>query len=413
MPLVADARRTFEQLHGDGRGWILLAVSVGNLLSIGVRVAFPALLPGIRAEFLLTNATAGLLLSVLWMSFASAQLPGGVLSDRLGERTTVVASMVLSTVALVLITFSPGFPVFVAGLVVLGLATGLYGTPRITILSDIYPDRTATAISVHSAFGNLGNATFPVVATVVAGWFAWRAGIGVALPGFVLVTVALWLILPARTSPGTDRDPDESRGQAVRRVLRGVANRPALVATAMMVCLGFVWQGFTAFLPTYLVDVKGLSERVAGLALGAFFVSGGLVQPVAGTLADQYGQRRILAGVATATAVALTGYRFVDSAVALVGLSVLAGLQLAFWPIVFAYVPRTLPSEVQGSGFGVLRTLFLVLGALGPVVVGTLADRGLFAESLLLLAGISLLTALFSSVLPSVDSSRERPGSEP
>jgi MFS family permease len=180
------------------------------------------------------------------VSFATAQLPGGYLSDRIGERATVVASMVLTVVALGMIVLAPGLVPFVAGVVLLGFTTGLYATPRITVLTDVYPDRSATAISVNSALGNLGNATFPVVATVIAGWFAWRAGIGIGLPGFALV-----------------------HRRTVGRIVAAVTRRPVVLATGAMVCLGFVWQGYTAFLTTYLVEVEGIAQPTAAVALSA------------------------------------------------------------------------------------------------------------------------------------------------
>jgi MFS family permease len=401
--LSGTARVVVDDLWSEGRGWILIAISIANLLSLGVRLTFPALLPQIKTEFLLTNTTAGILLTVLWVSFATAQLPGGFLTDRIGERNTVVASMALTAAALAVIVFSPGFPLFVVGLALFGFGTGLYGTPRITVLSDIYPDRAATAISVTSAVGNVGNAAFPVIATVIAGWFAWRVGVGVGLPGFALVAVALWLVVPARTSPGVQRDGDESRRQVARRTVAAVARRPVVLATAAMICLGFMWQGFTAFLPTYLVEVKGIPQPVAATTLGAFFVGGAVVQPITASVADEYDERRILVAVAAGTAVALAAFPFANSAPVFVALSLLASLQLAFWPIIFAYIPRALPDDAQGSGFGLLRTLFLYVGATGSVAVGALADADLFDESFLILAGITVVATVLSTALPPVE----------
>lgn len=392
-----------KELWSDGRGWILIVISAGQLISLGARLAFPALLPQIKAEFVLSNTTAGLLLSVLWVSFATAQLPGGYLTDRIGERNTLVVSMILAMTAVGVIVFSPLFVVFIIGLVVFGFGTGLYGTPRITVMSDIYPNRAATAISINSAVGNIGNAVFPVVATVLASWFVWRVGIGIAIPGFLLLAVGMWLVIPHRTSPAMDANQDESRRAIIRRVGAAIAQKPVLIGTAAMICLGFVWQGYTAFLPTYLVEVKGLDQTVAATTLGAFFIGGALVQPVAGGIADRYAERHIMIGVAAVTAVSLGLFPFVNSTALFIALSVLASFQLAFWPIIFAYIPRALPDDAQGSGFGLLRTAFLYVGATGSVAVGALADLDLFDESFIMLAGIAGLAIVCSALLPSVD----------
>ena len=224
MPLRTHVGGAAHELWSDGRGWILVVISAGQLLSLGVRLVFPALLPQIKAEFLLTNATAGALLSLLWVSYATAQLPGGVLTDWVGERRSLITSGTLAAVSIAVIVLSPGLALFVVGLLAFGVSTGLYATPRITVLSDVYPERAGTAIGVNAAAGNFGNAVIPLIATVVTGVFAWRVGVGVALPWFVLLVVGFRLVVPFRTSSRLERDGTGRRRDPRRRrpVRRGV-----------------------------------------------------------------------------------------------------------------------------------------------------------------------------------------------
>ena len=402
MSLRSSVEEVVTDLWDDELRWILVVLSIGQLLSIGIRVVFPALLPQIKDEFLLTNTTAGVLLSVLWIGFATAQLPGGILGDKIGERNALATSAGLSTIALVVIVLSTNLPVFAVGLALFGIGTGLYATPRITVLSDVYPDRAAAAISVNEAVGNAGNAVLPVLATVIAAWFSWRMGVGMALPAFVLLVVGLWIVIPRRTSPGIERDDEEPWSRTVRRVLVAATRKPVLVATGGMILFGFVWQGFTAFLPTYLIEMKGIPQSTAAIALGTFFLAGSVFQPILGSVADRYDERPILVAVSAVSAVALAAFPFVNSTPAFLALSVLASLQLAFWPIIFAYIPSALPDNVQGSGFGLLRAVFLYAGATGPIVVGALADIDLFDEAFLFLAGLMVVALILSAVLPRI-----------
>ena len=71
-------------LWSEGRGIVLLAVSVGWLVSIGVRLVYPALLPSIRAALEFDLTSAGLVVTVLWACYALMQFPGGLLADRIG-----------------------------------------------------------------------------------------------------------------------------------------------------------------------------------------------------------------------------------------------------------------------------------------------------------------------------------------
>lgn len=390
--LVADLWR-------DGRGWILVVISVGQLLSIGVRVVLPALLPQIKDAFLVSNTVAGVLLGVVWVSYAVGQLPGGLLADAVGERLAMVASMALATASLGLVVAAPSFWPFTLGLFLLGLGTGLYATPRVTAVADIYPERAAMALGINQAFGNLGNTVLPVVATVVTGWYSWRVGLGLTLPAFCVVVAGLAFVVPRRTGSAPDRN-GESRGATARRVGAATLRRPVLLSTMAMVLIGFVWQGFTAFLPTYLVEVKELPQSTAALALGTFFLGGTILQPLIGGLADRFHERRILVATTAGTAVGLVGFPFVSSVPAVLGLAALSSLQLAFWPVIFAYVPRAIPDAIQGTAFGLVRTAFLLVGATGPVVTGALADTGLFDESFLLFAAIGGLATVLLVRLP-------------
>jgi len=383
----------------DGRGWLLVVISVGQLLSIGVRVVLPTLLPQIKAAFVVSNTVAGVLLSVVWVSYALGQLPGGLLADAVGERIAMVASMALATASLGLVAAAPSFWPFALGLFLLGLGTGLYATPRVTAIADIYPERAATALGINQAVGNLGNTVLPVAAAVVTGWYSWRIGLGMTLPAFCVVVAGLSFVVPPRTSTAPDRE-GETRGATARQVVLAAVRRPVLLSTGAMVLIGFVWQGFTAFLPTYLIDVKGFPQSTAALALGTFFLGGTILQPLVGGLADRFHERRILVATTAGTAVGLAGFPFVSSLPAVLGLAALSSLQLAFWPVVFAYVPRAIPDAVQGSTFGLVRTGFLLVGATGPVVTGALADAGFFEESFLLFAAIGGLATILLVRLP-------------
>lgn len=50
---------TVSTLWGEGKGMILLTVSCGWLLSLGVQIVYPALLPDIMTEFRIDYTGAG------------------------------------------------------------------------------------------------------------------------------------------------------------------------------------------------------------------------------------------------------------------------------------------------------------------------------------------------------------------
>ncbi|WP_254546744.1 MFS transporter [Halomarina pelagica] len=392
-------RGTSEALRGDGRGWVLVAVATGWLLVLGTRVILPTLLPQVKGTFDLDNATAGVLMTVLWASYAVTQFPAGMLADRIGEKPTLVASVVVTAGGALALSLAPTFVVFVLGAILFGLGSGLYAPPRVTVLSRIYPDRDGTALGVTFAVGNLGASLLPLVAGGLAVLLGWRFGFGFVVAPLAVVGVALWALVPAQ-----DGDRTRVAAAAPRRIAGRLASElvdphVVLAWTAMTLVL-FTYQGITAFLPTYLIAAKGMSQGTASALYSLFFASGAISQSVAGGAADSHGARRVLAVISGFGVLTLVALPFVHGLLPLAALVVLLGTRLGIGPVGNGYVAAILSDDVQGSGFGLFRTFYLAAGALGSSFVGVLAGRGLFDEAFLALAGITALSSALYLRLP-------------
>jgi MFS family permease len=389
-----------SDLWQDGRGWVLVVVSVGWMLVLGGRIVYPALLPLIAADFGIDYATAGLLVGVLWTAYSLMQFPGGVVADWAGERAVLTLSLVASFVGMTAIFLAPAFGAFVVATAILGVGNGIYGTTRVTVLSDTFPDMDTTAISINQASGNLGNTVFPVVAGGIAAAVGWRLGFGFLVPLFALTAVAVWVVVPRRTSPPAE--DGESVRETMTAVAAAVRGREVLLVAGVLFLLMFLYQSLTGFLTTYLVEAKGLGADTAATLYGAFFASATVVQFVSGLVSDRYGQRVALGLFVGAAVPAFVALPFASGVWQLLVVVVLLSATLGAFPPSHAYAVRALPAAVQGSGYGLLRTLYIAFGATGPPLVGLMADVGRFDEAFFLLAAVALAASLSSRLLPDV-----------
>ncbi|WP_254538503.1 MFS transporter [Halomarina litorea] len=389
--LTAAARAA----RSDGRTGVLLTVATGWLLVLGVRLVLPALLPRISREFTISHTVSGSLFTLLLAVSAFMQFPSGLVADRISGRAVLLAGLLVAGAGVLLMTAAPLFAVFVLGVALFGLGTGLFGTPRVTVLSAAFPDNEGTAIGFSSAAGNVGTATLPVVATALAVSVGWRGGFAFVLPLFALTAVATWRVVPVGGEPSTD-----PVGRTLGLVARSLSRRSVLLASTLMLAMFFVYQGVTAFLPTYLVEEKALSEPLAATLFGLFFAGGVVSQLAVGRLGDRYGPRPALVGVVGTSALLLAVVPAVSGVGALAALSVGLSVQLGVWPVAFSYTVGELPDAVQTSGLGLLRSGYLVLGSLGSLFVGVLADAGRFDEAFLALSGVALLALLVCFLLP-------------
>lgn len=393
---IATLRAAARDLWSDGRGWVLIGVASGWFLSLGVRLIFPALLPYLQETFALGLSVSGLLITVLWFSYAIGQFPGGIVGDRLGEGNALVLSTIGSGVVVTIIALSQTAWMLFAVTAVFGLVTAVFGPARFTILSAIYDDRDGTAVGLTLSAGEAGNAVLPVVAGVLAAFASWRLGFGFTVPFFFLVAVLLIRVVPGRLS--TDSAVDTLSISTFRYVARGIATRVILLVSSVHILLFFVYQGFTGFYPTYLVATKGFSPSLAAGLFGLFFVAGVVVQPIAGAAGDRYGTRRALLAVIGIATVALLALPFVDEVAGVVAVTLVASAVLGVTPLTQTFLVNTLPADMKGSGLGLVRTIMIAIGATGPLFVGVVADFGYFDVAyfgLAMLAGTGLVLTLF------------------
>lgn len=402
---LGDFRRLGAELWRGGRGPMLVAVACGWFLSLGVRMVYPAVLPQLRADYGLDLTTAGLLITALWIAYALGQLPGGLLDDRFGGGRVLVASTVISALALVLVVTAGSVGVLFGVTLLFGFATALYGVARFTILTTHFPEHGGTAVGLTLAAGDLGSTVLPALAGVLAATVAWELGFGVAIPLFLLAAVGLHLAVPGggqsveTDDPADDIDP-EPIGVTLRRIGAALRHRPTMLVAAVQTLGYCIWQAFTGFYPTYLVEVKGVSPTTASLLFGGFFALGILIKPISGSAYDRYGLRRSLPLVFALITATMFLLPLAHGLPALVAVTVLASSVLGYGSITLTYLTDSFPDDVQGTGLGTLRTGYMLVGAASPTVVGALADAGYFDEAFFLLAGIGVVTLGLSLVIP-------------
>ncbi|MEY7849321.1 nitrate/nitrite transporter [Natrarchaeobius sp. A-rgal3] len=383
----------------DGRGKILVAVAAGWFLSIGVRLAYPVLLPFLQSDLELGLTGAGVLLSILWLAYALGQLPGGVLADRLGEGNVLVVSTLVSAIALGAVAIVDTAHLVFVATAAFGLGTALYGVARYTILSDVFPENEGAAIGVTLAAGEVGNAVLPLVAGAIAATLAWQYGFGLAVPAFGLAALLLWRAVPGRTS-GETSAVDAISNETVRYVASELRRRPIVVVTAIQVLVYCVWQAFTGFYPTYLIEVKELSPAVATGLFSAFFALGIVVQPLTGGVYDRIGARRSLPVVLGIVAVALVALPFLEGFWPLVAGTILLSSILGYGTITLPYMTAAFPQDMKGTGLGFLRTFYMTVGAASPVLFGAFAERGFFDQGYFVLAGFAIVAIVLTWWLP-------------
>ena len=401
MEVGTVLRREARALWSEGRGPSLVVVATGWGLLVGTRMIYPIIIPYFESSFGLSLALAGLLVSVLWLCGALGQLPGGLLADRYDERWIMGASLLIVALALVFVVTAVDVWVLFVATAVWGLGHSLYPISRITFLSTSYSSRLGSALGVTMATGDVGQTVLPPIAAVLAAALAWQAGLGFVVPFLVVAGLGILLAVPRQPSTGSVASARSL--QNPRHVLAEIRTPAIGFMSVILLLFIFIWQSFTAFYPTYLITVKGLSPALASVLFGFFFAVGVVIKPVAGAAYDRIGMRWSLIGVLTPSVVGFGLLPFVDSIWFLVATTALISIMLGTGAITQSFLAESFSKEVQGTGLGVVRTTTATLGAGGPVVFGVVGEYGYFDEGYLALAAIMVVVILLTFRMPRYD----------
>jgi MFS family permease len=110
-----------------------------------------------RSAFEATPATTGLLLGAFFVPFALLQYPFGVLSDRIGRTTPIVAGSALYGVGVVLVGLAPSVPLVAAAMVTVGVLGALMAPATMALVTDLAGSgERGAAMGGFNIFGSVG-----------------------------------------------------------------------------------------------------------------------------------------------------------------------------------------------------------------------------------------------------------------
>jgi MFS family permease len=261
-------RKQIEQLPG-----VYWTVWVGTLVNRMGGVVVPFLALYLTRDLKLSSGEAGLVVSLYGVGGVLAGFTGGVLTDRLGRRPTLLISLFGGAAALLLLGFARSLPVIGAATVLTGWLGDMYRPAVAALVADVVPPEKRVLAFGHlywvvnlgfglaSALGGLAStASFTLLFVIDA--------VTMALYGLiVLVKVPETRPAEAQRASG----PPAGIGQVLR-------DRVYLSFLLLTFAVGFVmWQNGTS-IPLDM-KARGISSATYGLLMGLNGLIIVLVQP--------------------------------------------------------------------------------------------------------------------------------------
>ncbi|SFJ64239.1 Sugar phosphate permease [Amycolatopsis sacchari] len=365
------------------------------------RVMIAIALPLIGAEFGLSHTGQGLVVSAFAIAYLLGQLPGGLLADRAGARPLLVISLLAWSVFTAATGLAPGLVVLLVLRALFGLAQALFPAASFKALAErTTREARSGAAGLILASNNVGAGLGPLVVAPLVVLAGWRHTFWIVAAAGLVVGLALWKLLP----PPLPRELTEPDDAPAASVGVSVALRDGLVlrCALMFACYNMLNYGMITWVPSYLVEAKGMSLVSAGVSSAIPLLVNAVGVIVGGWLMSRWfdrSARRLVVPALVVSAVLLVLMLRAGSTTAFTTLQTLAMFVNGLAAIGIVGLPlRVLPRAVVGSGMGAVNTGGQLAGVLAPLVMGWLADRFGFGAAFGFLAATTLAAALISLV---------------
>ena len=278
--------------RGGARFWrVNFALFLGSFATFALLYCVQPLMPTFTRAFSISPAAASLSLSAATGVLAVAMIFAGTLSDVLGRKTVMTASLAAAAAATLAASFSPDWTTLVVLRALTGLA--LSGVPAVAMAYLVEEmDRSAIglAMGLYIAGNTLGGMGGRLASAALADVGGWRGA--VAIVGLVSLGCAAAF---AFALPRERRLPPKTEATALLPAIRMHFSDPGL---RYLFALGFLLMGVLVTTYNYIgfrleAAPFSLSQTAIGLVYCIYLV-GAVASAVMGELAGRYGRRRVI-----------------------------------------------------------------------------------------------------------------------
>jgi MFS family permease len=393
------ASRWRQVIQTDSLLWM---ISLGHAFTHWCPATFYLMLPFLVKELGLSYSQAGFLITIRAAANLLVNIPSGMLVDLIGQKALLMALALVATgVPYFLVGMSHSFFWVALFMAFVGIGNYLWHPAAISTLSEKYPARRGFAIAIHAIGPNIGESIAPLLVGVLLLNLSWRSVLFLNLiPGMVIALV-LWKFLFGKLETRASLQ----KGLSIVEYFAGMktlARNPSLLLLVLVAGMrSMTQQGLHTFLPIYLTHSLGLSSAIAGLYLSVTQTAGMIGTPIAGTISDRSGRKRVLTAGLASTSVMLVILAYFQLTWLFITALALVGFCLyAIRPVIWAWVLDLGPKELGGSMVSFFSASQSLLSSLSPLICGYIADRWGILTAFYFLAGTILLANFIVLAIP-------------
>jgi MFS transporter, AAHS family, 3-hydroxyphenylpropionic acid transporter len=366
-----------------------------DIQSMGV--AAPSLVP----EFHFSRGQTGFALSMSLIGMLIGAAVGGRLSDRIGRKTVMIASVSFLGLFSLATTVAWNFNSLLLARLLVGLGMGgAFPAVVATVSASADPRLRSTAIGAMYCGMPLGGAIAGALAAFFIPSHQWRpifyfGGFG----PLVVIPFLIWMLPAAANPPLADEITAEASSNTIavlfggRRAIATVLLWTSYFFTLLILYLLLNW------LPSLLI-ANGLTKTqglIASMLLNFGGVAGSLL---IGVMLDRVNKRAVVALIYGGIVLALFALASLHWIPAVLAASAGAGVfAIGGQLMLYALSPNYYPPSMRGTGIGAAVAVGRLGAIAGPLLAGILLGLGRGASAVLITSIPCLLMGAAAAIL--------------
>ncbi len=358
---------------------ILGLVSAGHALSNFYLLCLPPLIPLLKADFGVSYAALGALLSVRSLATGFLQLPMGFLVDRFGGKIVLSFGLVAMSLSFAIIAFMPDYWWAMVATTLLGIGIATIRPSNYTILiASMPPKFIGRSFGINMFAGHSGRVIAPPIIIFAAGLWGWRVAMLIAAAIGLVVTIGIlsqWRVVRDDTEVGEQR----KKGPGFVEEVRLLASRSVLLFFLFYLLNALATNGIHSFIVTALAQLHHTPLAAASTALTAYLVASAVGVLAGGFLVDKTPKHELVAVLALSCSAALLvalGSVSLPIVVIVAVMTTIGIFQGTVRPARDMLIRAILPKESFGKAISMVATGAAIGGSIAPVVFGWIMDVG-------------------------------------
>jgi len=342
-------------------------------IELGVGIVTP-IMPLYARSFGISYALVGMVTTITMLGRIIVNIPMGILSDRIGRRPIVLIGSFLLVLSGILCGIAQSFYELLA----YRLLTGVFGSMVIIAYQAMIADAIDPSIrgrvgSTFTVVGGLGTSTGPAIGGIIASMWDIRSPF-FFYAGSCFVSFLTSLLLLKETL-SKDKKQKKSQLKTSALSILGFFTFPMIMAMFANFINSLRISAKNVLVPLYGDAALHLGTGEIGFIMSASSLGMLFMTIPAGYIVDRWGRKAGLVPAFLLTGLVFALFPFTTNFISILIVAALLGVAIGLGGGALGAIATDLaPAGVKGTFMGLWSTVGALGSAVGPVILGLVAD---------------------------------------